>query len=179
MSYEIYKSVTQLGDGTFECVSSSNNVYPHHFGKWNMKYFNDEFPNATNEERKACWMIYSTYTGDKFYQANWKKLQKLGNQFMMEHGYTYEDICKDKIKWLQYAREFLLWKKEKSKIKMKKYVVSMIFNSGRLWITKKTSARVFGTEYKPAAKIFKAYCKEDLERLLSGYSSHELIVEEV
>ena len=49
MSYEIYKSVKQLIDGTFEVVSSSSNVYPKDFRKWNMNYFNKEFPTTTNE----------------------------------------------------------------------------------------------------------------------------------
>ena len=179
MSYEIYKSVTQLIDGKFKCVSSSSNVYPHHFGEWVMDYFDKEFPTATAEEKKACWMIYSTYSGDKFYQSNWKKEQKLGNDFMREHGYTCEDITKDKAKWLTYAREFLKWKKEKSKIKMKKYVVSMTFSWTRYYVSKKSSRRVWPTENKCNAKVFKARCPEDIERLFSGYSKYEPLVEEV
>lgn len=179
MSYEIYKSVTQTADGKFKCISSSSNTYPLDFREWTMDYFDKEFPTATVEEKRACWMIHSTYWGDKFYQSNWKKEQKLGNEFMREHGYTYEDISKDKFKWLAYAREFLLWKKERAKIKLKKYIVSMTFSCTRQYVGKKSSRHVWPVYNREKAKIFKAYCKEDVERLFSGYNRYEPQIEEV
>lgn len=179
MSYEIYKSVSQLADGRFKCVSSSNNVYPHHFGEWIMDYYSKEFPNANPAELKACWMLASSYHGDKFYQSNWKKEQKLATTFLSEKHYKW-DFMQDKLKHFNYAKEFLEWKKAKAKVKMKKFIVSMVFSAiSREYIGKKSSRRVWSVDDKEKAKVFKAYCKEDVEKLFSGYSKYEPLIEEV
>ena len=180
MSYEIYKSVKQLVDGTFECVSSSSNVYPKDFRKWNMNYFNKEFPTVTNEEKRALWMLFSRHWGDKFYQSNWKNDQKLASKFCQEKGYnTWEVARTDKDLFLKYAQEFIEWKKDKTKIKKHKYVVSMIFGFSREYVGKKSSKRVWPSYSKNGAKVFKAETSQDVLNLFSGYSKYEPQVEEI
>lgn len=184
MSYEIYKSIKQLPDGTFECISASSNCTDMNgnrdFTKWIMDFFVKKFPGATLKELRACWLVYSNYSSDRFYQSNWKADQQLASKFFKEKGYSY-DIFRSNTpdQWYECAKEFLKYKHSLSFTKKKSFIVSMNFNSGREYVSKLTSKRASAAYSKSSAKIFKAYDITDVENLFKGYSSYSPIVEEL
>lgn len=165
MSYEIYKSIKQLENGAFEVVSSSNNVYPKDFKKWTMNYFNEEYPNTTNQEKRALWILYSVYSGDKFYLSTWKKAQKLACKFLAENNFDYEIIYKNKDLFVKYAKDFIKYEKEYNK-KALNYKVAL----NGAWVYKKTTRRSFLTSNIEEAQVFKKTTIEELEKLFSGYN---------
>lgn len=178
MSYEIYKSIKQLPDGTFQVVCASNNIYPKYWSNYHMTYFKDTWPTATNEEQKALWELYSTGSGDRFYPANWKANQSLASKFMKERNYDWWVHSKDKDLWLQYAQEFIEYKRI-NVFKARKYVVSMMFSGTREYVGKKSSRRVWPAYNKAEAKVFKATSEQEILDLLKGYAKYQLQVEEI
>lgn len=179
MSYEIYKSIKQLPDGTFDCICASSNVFPKDWSHYHMTYFNQEFPTANNDELRAIFELYSTGSGDRFYSASWKKNVKLASKFMKERNYDWWTHSKNKDLWLQYAREFIEYKKTQTKITKKVFVVSMLFCGSRNYVKKKSSRHVWPIYNKSLAKRFTAETKEEIEKLFDGYQTYKPIVEEV
>lgn len=179
MSYEIYKSIKQLDDGTFQVVCASSNVYPKYWSDYHMTYFKDNWPDATNEEQRALWELYSTGSGDHFYPANWKHNQTLAAKFMKEHEYDWWVHSKDEALWLEYAREFIEYKKTQTKVTKKKFVVSMLFCGSRNYVKKKSCRRVWPIYYKAEAKVFTAESADELLKQFAGYDQYEPQVEEV
>lgn len=169
MSYEIYKSVKQLPDGTFECVSASSNetdVYGNRpFKKWIMDYYNKQYPDVSNQIKRALLILDSTYDGTFFYPANWKQDQKLACQFMRERSYDWQVSHKDRNLWVKYAKEFICYKEEKHSVKKKVFVVEINSN----FVESKTSKKVFLTPFKRDAKLFRAYDISEIETMFSGY----------
>ena len=180
MSYEIYKSIKQLPNGDFDCVCASSNVFPKDWSHYIMTFFTKEFPTANNDELRAIFELYSTGSGDRFYSASWKKNISLASKFMKERDYDWWTHSKDKDLWLQYAREFIEYKKTQTKIVKKTFVVSMMFSTiSREYVGKKSSRRVWPAYYKADAKRFIAETKEEVEKLFKGYQTYQPIVEEV
>lgn len=179
MSYEIYKSIKQLDDGTFQVVCASSNVFPKYWCDYHMTYFKDNWPDATNEEQRALWELYSTGSGDHFYPANWKHNQTLAAKFMKEHEYDWWVHSKDEALWLEYVREFIEYKKTKTKITKKKFVVSMLFCGSRNYVLKKSSRRVWPIYHKDKAKVFMAESAEELAKQFVGYDQYKPEIEEV
>lgn len=182
MSYEIYRKIKQLKDGSFDIESAPNNCSTATGGKcwnkWNMKYFNEEFPNATNEEKKMIWILYSPYSGDKFNIKNWKRLQERGKYFMKEKGYDTETFYKDKEKFLEYAKEFIKWNNENPD---KIYTVSMLFHGSRKMIRKKTKSSVFpvydvsmfGSQDTNIAQHFSGLSEGEVLSHFRGYEDYQ------
>lgn len=163
MSYDIYKSIKQLEDGSFECVVASSNCFNYDntraFSKSVITYFNREFPDALNEEKRACWLLYSTYSGDKFYPSNWKADQKLAYQFLNEINKSYRDFAGNAAEHLFLAREFLTWRAERIRSRViKKYIVKV---NDYKYVSKKSSTRLYCVMDKEGAKVF----KKDLDEL--------------
>ena len=179
MSYEIYKSIKQLGDGTFEVVCASSNVYPKHWSNYHMTWFKDNWPDASIDEQRALWELYSTGSGDRFYSANWKNNQKLASKFLRDNGYDWWTYSKDPALWLKYAQEFIDYKKQKASATKKKFVVSMLFCGSRNYVVKKSSRRVWPIFDKAKAKVFVAESITDVENMFTGYASYKPIVEEI
>ena len=184
MSYEIYKSIKQLDDGRFECISASSNCTNMNGGRdfshWVMDYFNNEFPSATNKEKRACWILYSTYCSDVFYQSYWKKDQELAHKFLKDNGYADSIFHKtNKDLWLDAAREFLKYKTNLSLVKKKSFIVSMYFNSGKHYVGRLNRKTCSATFSKESAKIFKAYDIKEIEDKFKGYAQYSPTVEEI
>ena len=178
MSYEIYKSIKQLNDGTFQVVCASSNVYPKYWSNYHMTYFKDTWPTATNEEQKALWELYSTGSGDRFYPANWKHNQTLAAKFMKEKGYDWWVHSKDEALWLQYAQEFIEYKKV-STYKKRKFVVSMMFGGTREYVKKKSSRHTWPAWNKADAKVYTAVDEQDILNMFRGYDQYQVQVEEI
>lgn len=173
MSYEIYKSIRQNADGSFDVVSASSNTYTwdnkRDFRPFHMTYFNDKFPTATKNEKKALWWLHSTYSGDKFYPANWKLAKKLANQFMNEKGYDSK-IFSDETQWLNAARELLEYiKAQKDSKDVKNYVV---YFPGYGYVGKLTTRRAIPTSDINYAKVFKMDL-EDLKQRFKNYEKYQ------
>ena len=173
MSYEIYKSIKQLPNGDFECVSASSNTTDvfgnRDFHRWIMVYFSKEYPECSNELKRALWILESPANGDKFYPANWKADQKLVSKFMREKSYSYTVRDSNRNLWIQYAKEFLEYKLNQHKNQKKKeYYVSI---KGQ-YVERKTASRVFLTYHKEEAKVYKAYDAKELEDMFKGYNSY-------
>lgn len=169
MSYEIYKSVKQLKDGTFECVSASSNETDINgnrpFKKWVMDYYNKEYPEQSNKIKRALLTLDSTYDGSFFYSANWKQDQKLARQFMNDNSYDWHVSHENKSLWIEYAKEFICYKAEKHSGKKKSFIVKI--NSD--YVDRKTARRCFLTPFEKYAKVFKAYDITEIEKMFSGY----------
>lgn len=172
MSYTIYKNIRQNADGTFDCVCASSNLFNARTGglvfeNYHMNYFNQTFPTATNKEKKACWLLYSTWNGDKFYPKAWKDGQALASQFMKEFEIDYEDFYKDSVKWLNYAKKFIEYQKTlKQTVKKSKFIVR--FWNGQ-YVYKKTAKRCSTVMDSVNAKVFYSDLKS-LENQFKGYS---------
>ena len=179
MSYEIYKSINQLGDGTFMVMCASSNDYPKYFHSYHMTWFKDNWPTATPDEQRALWELYSIGSGERFYPANWKKNKKLADKFMTENGYDWWTHTNDPALWLKYAQEFIKYKKAKAKTIKKKFVVSMLFCGSRNYVVKKSTRRVWPIFDKAKAKVFTAESITDVENMFTGYASYKPIVEEI
>lgn len=180
MSYEIYKSIKQLPNGDFECVSASSNttnVYGNRdFHRWIMTYFSKEYPECNNELKKALWILESPANGDKFYPANWKADQMLASRFMHEKGYKYDTKYNNKNLWIDHAKEFIIYKNSLHKNQKKKeYYVTI---KGQ-YVERKTAKKVFLTYHQEEAKIYKAYDTKELEDMFKGYNSYGVIVQEI
>ena len=180
MSYEIYKSIKQLPDGTFDCVCASSNVFPKYWSKYHMTYFSDEYPMANKEELRAIFELYSTGSGDRFYSASWKNNVCLASKFMNEKGYDWWVHSKDKDSWLRYAREFIDYKASKSAGPKRRFVVSMMFSSiSREYVRKKSSRHVWPAYNKADAKVYVAETDAEVLDLFKGYDRYQVQVEEV
>lgn len=170
MSYEIYKSIKQLDDGSFQIVSASSNttnVFGNRdFGSWNMKYFNNEYPDVSNIEKRALFVMHSICDGTVFYPSNWKADQRLADQFMKAKGYDHHAMYSDKKLMLQYAREFLDYKAEHKKYGSLQNFVVMINNR---YVERKTTRKCYMTPFKQGAKIYKAHDISELEEKFKGY----------
>ena len=180
MSYEIYKSIKQLPNGDFECVSASSNTYDVYgnrdFKRWIMTYFSKEYPECSNEVKRALWVLESPRTGDTFYPSNWKADQKLASQFMKDKGYSYDVRDKDKMLWISYANEFVKYKQNLHKNQKKKeYYVTI---KGQ-YVERKTASKVFLTYHRNEAKVYKAYSDKEVLDMFKGYSSYGVLIKEV
>lgn len=173
MSYEIYKSIKQLPDNSFETVSASSNCTnafggrDFHTGK--IEFFKDNWPYANAEETRALWLIYSAYNGDKFYPSNWKADQRLAYKFMQDNGYDVKDIIVDHNLWLDRAREFIKYKRDSKRNNPKKYYIVQM---GGGFIERRTKNRCYQCWYKENAKIFHTSL-EELTRMFRGYASYK------
>lgn len=173
MSYTIYKNIKQNIDGTFDCVCAESNLFNARtggriFNEYHMTYFNQMFPTATNKEKKACWLLYSTWNGDKFYPKAWKDGQDLAAQFMKEYEIDSEDFYKDTTKWLNYAKEFVNYQKlMKAKVKKSKFIVQ--FWNGQ-YVYKKAAKSCTTVMDKVNAKVFYTDL-ESLQNKFKGYSN--------
>ena len=97
---------------------------------------------------------------------------------MKERDYDWWTHSKDKDLWLQYAREFIEYKKTHTKITKKVFVVSMLFSGSRNYVQKKSSRHVWPIYDKSLAKRFTAETKEEIEKLFAGYEQYKPQVEE-
>ena len=171
MSYEIYKSIKQLPDNSFKCVSASSNCSTwdgkRDFREFTMTYFKDNWPTASSQEARALWLVYSGYCGDKFYPSNWKADQRLANRFMREKGYNMSDMLKDHDLWLERAREFIAYKASYSQQPKECYIVKM---QGR-YVTKLTRCKAQMCVSRDDAKVFKSTL-DDLQQKFNGYSQY-------
>lgn len=178
MSYEIYKSIKANDDGTFTCVSASSNETDmfgnRPFREWKCDYFRNEWPEATKAECKAIWLLYSVYSGDRFYPSNWRQDQALASKFMHENGYDSETFHKDKALFLEYAREFMEIKKSLRGVHKEEYFVRMDSNSGRAYVKRLNQRSVSLTHWQDEAKVFKVFSLEDLKNKFRGYASYNV-----
>ena len=96
MSHETFHAIRQHPNGDFVVTTKcSNDDAPPH--EWTMEYFRHEFPDFTNEQRVASFLLMSLYGGDVFYPVRWKKMLKLAeeyneNSFKETGRYPYEFI---------------------------------------------------------------------------------------
>ena len=175
MSYEIYTKIKQLPDGTFQCTSSSNNVYPRDYSTWIMDYYNNKYPEFSNDEKRAAWLLQSIGNGDKFYPNNWKADQELVREFAKAKGITPSDLwhCArdDEVKFCIYVQAFLDFKRnyknnnEAYKVKLnsygKYYYVSKITNGSRRsrvrFAYDESKAKVFKGSLDRVKQIFNAF----------------------
>ena len=174
MSYEIYKSIKQNNDGTFDCVCASSNLFNQNGGyvwsNYHMTWFAEKFPSADKELMKAIWALYSTFNGDKFYQKFWKDLQALASEYMESYGVDYQRFYTDDNYWIDNARQFLFFLKN-YKASMKKYVVALTPNryvkrknkSSCTMIDSISSAKVFKTTLEHLKNEFKYYSNYDVQ----------------
>jgi hypothetical protein len=98
---------------------------------------------------------------------------------MKEHEYDWWVHSKDEALWLEYAREFIEYKKTKTKVTKKKFVVSMLFCGSRNYVLKKSSRRVWPIYHKDKAKVFLAESAEELAKQFVGYDQYKPEIEEV
>lgn len=172
MSYEIYKTIKQNDDGTFDVTSASSNFFyngGHIFTKFHMDWYAKNYPTLNTKQVKMLFLMMSCYCGDKFYPANWKKDLEIVRNFLNSKEDPYKTVYSDDLEslksFLNEALNFVAHEKESNKAG--KFIVKV----GDMYITKKTSARVFRTFDKESAKVFKKSLK-DLEMMFYSYKNY-------
>jgi hypothetical protein len=80
MSYETYHAIKQQPNGDFVVVSKcSNDDQPPR--EWVMSYYRTEFPDMTNEQRVAMFLLQGQYCGSRYYPEKWKRLDAMTTEY--------------------------------------------------------------------------------------------------
>lgn len=90
MSCEIFRKIKQMENGDFLVTSKSSNCggSPK---EWVMDYYRLKYPNFTNTQRKAVFILSGLYFGNKYYPESYRKLEKLGREYNQK---LYEETGK-------------------------------------------------------------------------------------
>lgn len=170
MSHNIYKTIHQNSDGSFEGETAESNVFDldnrYIFDHFHNDFFNTTLPNATNEQKKIAWLITSAYWGDVYYN-NWKNDLKLIINWIEKAGYkcaawNYGKSPED-IEAINNCLEFC----KQHKQARRKYKVLL---NGQ-WIKRITKKRAFTTYYSNEAKIF-IMTEEEITNRFAGYKQY-------
>jgi hypothetical protein len=80
MSYETYHAIKQQPNGDFVVTSkcSNDNCTPK---EWTMSYYRTKYPEMTNEQRVAAFLLESQYCGGRYYPEKWKRLDALTTEY--------------------------------------------------------------------------------------------------
>lgn len=169
MSYDIYKTLKQNEDGTFDYEYASSNVFNYDDTR---AWYKGEHKPLVSKEFVSVAIAYlaieSLWNGDVFYQATWKDRQKRANAFLNSKGIDHTTWCKLSIpEQIELCRELDgELKQRKSK---KRFYVKV---QGR-WVQKLTKARVFFTfGTQEDAKVFTVYEPSELENKFAGYKNY-------
>lgn len=85
MSYVIFtKCKYNKTTRNFDCASYSNNDWPRKANPWELTYFAEEYPDATDDELKAAFILHGLFSGDRFWaRVAWaKKWQKIAHAWI-------------------------------------------------------------------------------------------------
>lgn len=81
MSYETYHAIKQQPNGDFVVTSHSSNVTPIRPQEWTMTYFRTQFPDMTNDQRLAAFLLESQYCGGRYIPEKWKRLDAMTTEY--------------------------------------------------------------------------------------------------
>ena len=81
MSYETYHAIKQQPNGDFIVTSHSSNVTPIRPQQWTMTYYRTHYPDLTNEQRLAAFLLESQYCGGRYIPEKWKRLDAMTTEY--------------------------------------------------------------------------------------------------
>ena len=84
MSYETYHAIKQQPNGDFVVTSHCSNVHPARPQQWTMSYYRTHYPDMTNEQRVAAFLLESQYCGGRYIPEKWKRLDALAEAYSKE-----------------------------------------------------------------------------------------------
>ena len=81
MSYETYHAIKQQPNGDFVVTSHSSNVTPIRPQEWTMTYYRTHYPDMSNEQRVAAFLLENQYCGARYIPEKWKRLDDLTTEY--------------------------------------------------------------------------------------------------
>lgn len=81
MSYETYHAIKQQPNGDFVVTSHCSNVQPARPQQWTMSYYRTHYPDFTNEQRLAAFLLESQYCGGRYIPEKWKRLDAMTTEY--------------------------------------------------------------------------------------------------
>lgn len=165
MSHAIYKKFKQNKDGSFDCVVASNNLRTQRGGyvweNYHIKYFNDNYPEASNALKRALLLISCVYYGDQFYQVAWREALKIAKIWRKRIDLDYDKFYNDSNYALKMAKDFNKFLVEMKKAnRTEKHIIKLKDGRFVYKLTKNGGAEVVNCAEK--ATVFKG-CREFLE----------------
>lgn len=155
MSYEIFTSIKyNKNTRNFDCASYSNNVWPHTASKWEMNYFAEKYPEASEQELKAALILAGIYSGDK-YNSNIKWANEYKNiaKIWLDSQDSIDYQSFNSIKALaQFYKEY-------TQLNKKKFVLVSVYGD---YITRINKNSYFRSRNNTDAKIFEARTEKEL-----------------
>lgn len=163
MSYNTYKSVKQLDDGTFKVVSASSNEYPKTYRSRVMDYY-QRYTLLDNREKLFAWIITGLCCGDNHLDIVYKSLQNRVQDYLIERGIDpLEEARKDHEDYQMFVKQLAADIKDEV---LHDYIVRD--KKSGLYIVQQHK-RTCSTAYsKSNAKIWRL-TKSEIELKFSGY----------
>lgn len=81
MSYETYHAIKQQPNGDFVVTSHCSNVHPARPQEWTMSYYRTHYPDMTNEQRVAAFLLENQYCGGRYVPEKWKRLDAMTTEY--------------------------------------------------------------------------------------------------
>lgn len=160
MSYEIFTGIKyNKKTRNFDCSSYSNNIWPHKASKWEMDYYAKNYPNATEDEIKALFILSGLYSGNKYAASiKWAKdMEKAARLWAADKQLTGEDYSS-----IDVAKDFLNFYNSYSAMPINKYG---LLSAAGYWIAKINKATYKQSVLRSDAKVFEARTKEEVKEM--------------
>ena len=156
MSYEIFTGIKyNKTTKCFDCSSYSNNVWPHQPTKWSMDYYVNNYPNATEQEVKALFILSGIYSGNKYAAGiKWaKEMEAIARLWLLGKEMSHDDYHS-----METVKEFLDFYNEYKSKPLVKYGLRDTCGYYVTKMNKNTYRRGMHSE----AKVFEARSKDEV-----------------
>lgn len=160
MSYEIFTGIKyNKTTKNFDCSSYSNNVWPHKASKWEMDYYAKNYPNATEQEVKALFILSGLYSGNKYATGiKWAKdMEKAARLWTSD-----KELSGDEYNSMEVAKQFLDFYNDYTSKPVNKYG---LLSAAGYWINKINRNTYKQSVLKSDAKVFEARCKDEVKEM--------------
>lgn len=160
MSYEIFTGIKyNKKTKNFDCSSYSNNVWPHKASKWEMEYYATYYPNATEEEVKALFILSGLYSGNKYAASiKWAKDMEKAARLWVSN----KELTGDEYNSMEVAKKFLDFYNDYISKPITKYG---LLSTAGYWINKINKYTYKQSVLKSDAKVFEARTKEEVKEM--------------
>ena len=158
MSYEIFTGIKyNKTTKNFDCSSYSNNVWPHKASKWSMDYYAKNYPDATENEVKALFILQGLYSGNKYAPGiKWaKQMESIARLWLVDKELTGEDYNSMKV-----AKDFLDFYENYVSKPLTKYG---LLSTNGYWLSKINKATYRQSVLRSDAKVFEARSEDEVK----------------
>ena len=167
MSCETYHAIKQQPNGDFIVTSHCSNVYPVRPQEWTMSYYRTHYPDFTNEQRVAAFLLESQYCGGRYIPEKWQRLDAMTTEYSKK---VFEIVgvypTYNEIEHINGLAEYIKAKTQEPKEPkfsviiwcsgIKEYVCAMTMKSKRVGLTiDRDGAKVFRMTQSDIDKLVK------------------------